>query len=141
MSDGADPLETSLERAAELLDERFRPAAILLFGSRARGLEHRRSDHDLAILTERPGPDALDVVSAKVDLEEILGTGVDLVVLNEASPVLAMEILRAHRVLRARDPEALEHFTVRTLGAYFDLKRVRAPIEAALLGGGAREVR
>ncbi|MBY0274467.1 nucleotidyltransferase domain-containing protein [Candidatus Binatia bacterium] len=140
MSHGVDPEEASLERAAALLDERFHPSAILLFGSRARGVEHRGSDHDLAILTARPVPDPLDVVSAKVDLEDILGTGVDLVVLNDASPVLAMEILRARRVLRARDPEALERFTVRTLGAYFDLKRVRAPIEAALLGG-AREVR
>jgi hypothetical protein len=38
-----------------------------------------------------------------------------------------------------RDPEAFERFVVQALGAYFDLERVRAPIEAALLGNcGAR---
>lgn len=136
MSRGPDAKRAPLERAVDLLDERFRPLAIVLFGSRARGQEHEASDHDLAILTGRPVPDALTVAGAKVDLEDILGADVDLVVLDVASPVLAMEVLRDHRVLRARDHEALESFVVRTLGAYFDLKRVRQPIEAALLRGG-----
>jgi len=57
-------------------------------------------------------------------------------VLNAASPILAMEVLRSHRVLSERDPEALETFTVRTLSAYFDLKHVRAPIERAILSAG-----
>ncbi len=122
-------------RAVALLEERFRPLAIVQFGSRARGTEHAGSDHDLAILTGRPTPDPLAVVAGKVDLEQVLGTDVDLVLLDDASPVLAMEIVRAHRMLRARDPEAFESFVVRTLGAYFDLKRVRQPIEAALLRG------
>lgn len=126
---------SGLARAVDLLDERFRPLAIVLFGSRSRGREHAGSDHDLAILTGRPHPDALAVAGAKVDLEDILGGDVDLVLLDVASPVLAMEVLRGHRVLRVRDREALECFAVRTLGAYFDLKRVRQPIEAAILRG------
>ena len=44
-----------------------------------------------------------------------------------------MEVLRSHRVLALRDRDAFETFTVRTLLAYFDLKQVRAPIEAAIL--------
>jgi predicted nucleotidyltransferase len=59
MSRGPDPRRAPLERAVDLLDERFRPLAIVLFGSRARGQEHEGSDHDLAILTGRPVPDAL----------------------------------------------------------------------------------
>jgi hypothetical protein len=46
-----------------------------------------------------------------------------------------MEVLRSHRVLAMRDAEAFETFTVRTLMAYFDLKRVREPIERAILSG------
>lgn len=136
----ADDGNARIESAVALLEERFRPLAIVLFGSRARGAEHAGSDHDVAMLTGRPTPDPLVVAASKVDLEQILGTDVDLVVLDEASPILAMEILRSHRVLRARDPAAFESFVVRALGAYFDLKRVRQPIEAALLGG-AREAR
>lgn len=130
----------TIEDAADLLEERFQPLAIVLFGSRARSLEHAGSDHDLAILAGRPMPDPFAIAAAKVDLEQMLGTDVDLVLLDEASPIIAMEILRAHRLLRARDPEAFESFVVHTIGAYFDLKRVRKPIEAALLGG-AREAR
>ena len=63
----------------------------------------------------------------------MLAQSVDLVILDSASPILAMEILRAHRILTERDPEAFEAFTVRTLSAYFDLKRVRAPSERAIL--------
>jgi len=55
------------------------------------------------------------------------------VILNDASPIVAMEVLRAHRPLAVRDPEALESFTVRTVLMYDDLKRIRAPIEQALL--------
>jgi len=58
---------------------------------------------------------------------------VDLVVLGAASPILAMEIPRDHAISQMRDREAFERCTVRTLGAYFDLKQVRAPIEAAIL--------
>jgi hypothetical protein len=57
---------------------------------------------------------------------------VDLVVLDSASPILAMEVLRSHRFLSQRNPQRWQRFVLRTLGAYFDLKRVRQPIEAAI---------
>ena len=78
-------------------------------------------------------PDAFTVAGLEADLGDILGGPVDLVVLDAASPMLAMEVLRSHRVLAMRDPEAFETFTVRTIMAYFDLKRVREPIERAIL--------
>jgi uncharacterized protein len=110
----------------------------LLFGSRARHQQRGRSDHDVAILVGRPLPDHLAVATAKSDLEDVLGTDLDLVVLDDASPILTMEILRTHVMLRNVDPEFFESFVVRALGAYFDLKQVRQPIEVALLGHGPR---
>jgi hypothetical protein len=124
-------------RAAQLLEERLRPATIVLFGSRAVGRERQDSDVDLGVLCDGSLPDAFTVAGLKTELEDILGRSVDLVVLNSASPILAMEVLRSHRVLSQRDPEAFEAFTVRTLLAYFDLKQVRAPIEQAILARGA----
>lgn len=132
------PVDAKLEQAAALLEERFDPRAIVLFGSRAQGRQRADSDHDLAMLVGRPVPDVFAVATARSDLEDLLGGDVDLVVLDEASPILAMEILRGHVVLRRRDPDAFENFVVRTLGAYFDLKRVREPIESALVGTGSR---
>lgn len=140
MRDGTASVEPKLEQAARLLEERFHARVILLFGSRARDQQHARSDHDLAILAGRPLPDAHTVAVTKVDLEDLLDTDADLVLLDDASPILAMEILRAHAMLRCADPEFFESFVVRALGAYFDLKRVRQPIEAALLGHGSMTV-
>ena len=126
-----------IRRAVQLLEERLHPAAVLLFGSRADGRERPDSDFDLGVLVNGTPPDPFAIAGLTTELEDILGHSVDLVVLNGASPILAMEVLRSHRVLSERDPEALETFTVRTLSAYFDLKRVRAPIERAILSAGA----
>jgi predicted nucleotidyltransferase len=128
--------EQSLAQAVALLEERFDPAAIVLFGSRASGRSTDTSDFDLAILAAGTPPDAFAVAEARTDLEAVLGRAVDLVVLDDASPIVRMEILRNHRALRRRDAERWEDLCVRTLREYFDLKRVRAPIERALLAGG-----
>lgn len=126
-------LDPRMTRAVQLLEKRLRPAAIVLFGSRAGGAARPDSDFDLGLLCGRPLPDFMVVAGLKTELEDILGGSVDLVVLDAASPILSMEVLRSHRILAKRDPEALETFTVRTLMAYYDLKRVREPIERAML--------
>ena len=128
--------DLALTRAVQLLETQLRPAAILLFGSRAGGTARPDSDVDLGVLCGRPTPNAFAVAGLKTELEDVLGAAVDLVVLDGASPILGMDVLRSHRVLAMRDPEAFETFTVRTLMAYFDLERVREPIERAILSRG-----
>ncbi len=123
----------SLDLGIDLIERHLRPAAILLFGSGAAGRLRAASDVDLALLAGGPPPDAFSVASLRVQLAALLQRDVDVVILDNASPVLAMEVLRNHRVLRNPQPEVLERFVVRTLSAYFDLKQVRRPIEAALL--------
>lgn len=127
--------DEALERASLLLEERFRPVAVLLYGSHATGLAGAESDVDLGIVAGRSTIDPFAVASAKTELEAILGVAVDLAVLDDASPILRMEALRNHRLLSRRDSEAFERFVVRALGDYFDLKKVREPIEKALLSG------
>ena len=129
--------EESLQEAAALLENRFRPSAILLYGSRATGSAGPTSDVDLAILVGGASVDPFAVARTKTDLEEMLRSPVDLVVLDDASPILRMEVLRRSRILRRRDPERFETFVVRTIGEYFDLKKVREPIEKSLLAGVA----
>lgn len=133
-----DRREESLSRAVALLEERFAPAAILLYGSRAAGRAGPASDVDLAILAGERNVDPFEVARTKTDLEDLLHAPVDLVVLDGASPVLRMEVLRCSRVLRKSDPERFEAFVVRTTGEYFDLKKVREPIERALLESTTR---
>lgn len=130
--------DAALARALTLLEERHHPLAVLLFGSHASDQQNPRSDVDLGVLLGDRAPDAFALAKTRTDLEEVLGQTVDLVVLDAASPILRMEALRRHRVLVNRDPESFEAFVVRTLGEYFDLKRVREPIERALFAAGTR---
>lgn len=128
--------DKGMVEAVRLLEQRLHPAAIVLFGSRSAGRARPGSDVDLGVLCAGPLPDAFTVAGLRTELEEIVGSDVDLVVLDSVSPVLAMEVLRSHDVLALRDPEAFENFTVRKSLEYFDLKQVRAPIEAAILARG-----
>lgn len=123
------PLAEATRRIVEVLD----PAAVLLFGSRATGRGGAASDHDLAVLVAGDQPDWATVRRLQLDLEEILGSDVDLVVLDDASPIIAMQVLREGRLLACRDAQALENLTVRMLTDYADLKIQRAPIERRLL--------
>jgi uncharacterized protein len=127
------PAPGPLAAATRRLIEAFDPAAVILFGSQARGRAVGTSDYDLAVLFERPGPDAARTREIGAELESDLEKDVDLVVLNDASPIVAMQVLKEGRLLDCRDREALETFTVRTLGSYFDLKATRAPIERRLM--------
>ena len=129
-----DPDTRTLD-AVRLLAQRLHPAATVLFGSRSTGRERPDSDMDLGVLCGGDLPDPFAVAGLRTEIEEIVGRSVDLVVLDSASPILAMEVLRSHRLLALRDPEAFENFTVRKSLEYFDLKQVRAPIESAILTG------
>jgi len=116
------------------IERRLRPAAVLLFGSAATARATRLSDVDFAILLARRAAEEIVEINAVVgDIEALVGRAVDLVVLDHASPVVAMQVLGSGRLLSCCDPEALERFTVRTLTDYADLKITRRTIEERLL--------
>lgn len=74
-----------------------------LFGSRARGQETTSSDVDLAIrLPEsmRPGARLDEATALGSSLEKLLGLRVDVLVLNDASPLLRHEaVIRGATIL------------------------------------------
>ena len=133
------PITTAVltDIAVPLLRERFHPSAILLYGSHAKGTAGPASDVDLGLVASAERPDAFDLMAARADLEERLHSPVDLVVLDAASPILAMEALRHHRLLDLVERETWEAFQVRVSREYFDLKMIRRPVEEALLKGHA----
>lgn len=75
----------------------------LLFGSAARGREHRRSDLDVLVELDNPSPARLAALEGR--LTEAAGRGVQLVSAPdaEASPGLLSDVLRDGRVLVDRD--------------------------------------
>jgi hypothetical protein len=121
-----------LSRAADWLDRRFGLDALWLFGSEARGRAGPESDLDLAALFLRP-PTSFERFEAAVDLGALLGREVDLIDLDSASPILAMQVLRHGRLLVDRNRTRRAAFFSRALSLYEDLKIVRRGAERALL--------
>lgn len=120
------------ELAPRLIVDELRQAldglvAIYLFGSAARGSTHRASDLDIAVLGSRP----MDA-AARFDLQERvasrLGRDVDLVDLATATPVIAIQVVTAGRLLYESDSAARGRFEDRTFGAYARLNEERRGI-------------
>ncbi|QBI19735.1 nucleotidyltransferase domain-containing protein [Egibacter rhizosphaerae] len=86
--------------------------AVYLFGSHASGTARVDSDVDVAVLLDRDRfPTAAERFEERLRLTSALIAAlrrddVDLVVLNDAPPMLARTVLRHGRRLQCRDPEA-----------------------------------
>lgn len=111
-------------------------ATAYLFGSALTGTFGSESDVYLGLLyfPDRV-PQALDVFEIEYRLSCAVGSEVDVVVLNSASPVIGMQVLRNGKKLLERDSRLGSEFFVRCVNLYTDLKRIRAPIEQHLLNG------
>ena len=97
--------------------------AVYLFGSAARGTAGSASDVDVALLyADIPKTPSLDSIPLllKGDLEELLGSPVDIVVLNAASPDLCHRVFRDGIVIVDRDRRARLRFEVKRRNEYLD---------------------
>lgn len=121
-----------LELAADLLDARFGLDALYLFGSQAKGSASADSDVDLAALFARPVAPG-ERIAVLGELCAALGRDVDLVDLDGASPIVAMQVLRHGRLVRETNRRRRIAFEAATPGRYEDLVRVRQPQVDALL--------
>ena len=106
-----------------------------LFGSFAAGTVTTESDVDIAILCRRdPSLDRREEIRSA--LSAGMKREVDLVVLNGASPIVRMQVLKKGLPL-IKNSRIYEEFFVRTTAEYDDLKQVRKGIEDRILRGGA----
>ena len=121
-----------LARATPLLEGRFPLSALWLFGSEARGQARTDSDVDLAALSSRP-ISAEEILTARLDLEALLGRSVDLVDLRRASPILGRQVVRDGCLLLDRDPADRHVFAMLLPSRYVDLKIARGVAERALV--------
>ena len=106
---------------------------VFLFGSFARGFGTDESDVDVAIMFEKV-PDFYELCDLKDQLSRCAGKEVDILILNTASPIIKMQVLR-YGLLVMRDERAYNDFFVSTLKEYYDLKYLRKEIEENLLKG------
>jgi hypothetical protein len=92
------------------------------------------SDLDLALLfAPEHVPNELTLLDMRADLEHLVARDVDLIVLNHASPILAFQIANHGHLVFCRDRAGYDRFLVRLITEYADFKRIRQPIEEAVL--------
>jgi predicted nucleotidyltransferase len=125
---------TIREKLKDLLSEYDNATLVFLFGSYAEDNVTVFSDLDIAVVF-RDIPDIYLVNELKGKLEGALKIAVDIVMLNSASPVIRMQVLKKGVLLINRDPRVYNQFFVDTLKAYDDLKRNRREIEENILKG------
>jgi predicted nucleotidyltransferase len=111
-------------------------AAVYLFGSRATGAAHSRSDVDLAVVLEARF-DATGLLRKRLELTDDacrrLGTeAVDVIVLEDAPSVLGHRILRSGRVIADRHPGRRVWVAETVLRRYLDEARLREALDRGL---------
>lgn len=107
---------------------------VFLFGSYAKGNVTESSDADIAILFLST-PDFYEITTLKQKLSEALRTEADILVLNSASVIVKMQVLKHGILLITNDYKMYNEFFVDTVKRYDDLKRTRKEIEDNILQG------
>ena len=121
-----------IDTIKEHLDGRFGLDTLWLYGSEAIGSAGPFSDIDLAGLF-RSQPSALDLLEARGALGALLGRDIDLVDLDRASPIVAMQVLRHGRLLVDADPRRRHQAVSSAVSRYEDLRIVRREAERTML--------
>jgi uncharacterized protein len=137
--------ELDLDRLAAGLGRHGEVTAAYLFGSHARAQAHRESDIDVAVLLRwedfpsagdpERGPKLLDLrLRLIADLAAATGSDrLDLVLMNEAPPLLNRAILHEGLLFAVKDRRALLDFRVQTEQRAADLAPWLARWERRLL--------
>jgi uncharacterized protein len=109
---------------------------VYLFGSVVSGSTHTESDVDVAILFRDGYVPHIDKILEMQDkLTSLLSRETDVVILNNASPIIRMQVLRKGKKILERERRSFNRFFVRTIFEYDDLKRVRSVIEKKVMRG------
>jgi predicted nucleotidyltransferase len=122
------------EKLKILLSEYQNAILVFLFGSCAKNDMTVFSDLDIAILF-REKPDIYVLNELREKLEGTFHMAVDIVTLNNASPIIKMQVLKNGIVLVNKDARVYYKFFVNTVKEYDDLKRIRKEIEDNILKG------
>lgn len=99
-------------------------ALVVLFGSQAKGLATPHSDVDLAVLTTRVEADVDYQEAVWEDFLRLLQRGdVDVIWLNQVSPLLGYQVATTGQVLFEACPGLFRDFVLRALKKHWDAKK------------------
>ncbi len=140
-----EAVRDAVERVAEELQRRFGIRFVLLFGSLATGDGGPVSDVDLAFFINPKLPHDLDTeLGIGVLLSKALQTDdVDVVILNNANPVLKFNAVQKGVLLFCVDEGEYEDFVIRTASEFYDyqefLDQQYEDVKRSLLGVSENE--
>ncbi len=105
-----------------------------LFGSYAKGTNTVDSDVDLAIFCDPQNmPSKMDILSWRQELSEYLEKQVDLICLNDASPIIGMQVAQNKISILLKNEDAYSLYIMNLFSEYAELKTLRAPMEKEIL--------
>ncbi len=142
-----DELRELVEKVRRVLEKRSFVVFAYIFGSRVRRERAVKGDVDVAIYAGR-GLSWRELVEMMNELEDLVGTRVDLVDLSTAPLTLAYEAVKTGVVALDRDPEKRVEYEVKILREYLDLKPrlenyfrtvIRQSVEHAGIEAGGEE--
>lgn len=104
------------------LADKYDLSLVLLFGSRATGKVHPRSDFDIAYLSKNP-LDLMDEARLLCDLMPVFRSDkVDLVNLKKSPPLLMKRIFDSHQVLFCADKTQYFNYQIYAIMRYEEAK-------------------
>lgn len=127
-----------IEDIAGTLTEYFKNKEEILlafvFGSAASGRLTKESDVDIAVLFSSM-PEFSEVLNITNEISGIIKKEVDVVILNDSSPVIRMQVLKSGELIKRKDDVIYNNFFVKTVKEYDDLKYIRKEAEENILRG------
>ncbi|MRX73942.1 nucleotidyltransferase domain-containing protein [Bacillus lacus] len=125
------------ESIIELLEKKFDPIYIAIFGSVITESFHDDSDIDIAFLSQNQTHDEYEVFMAAQELASKLKREVDLVDLSRSSTVFKAQVVAYGRVIHYKDGYQKDLFEMNTLKMYAKLNEERAPILKEIFESGS----
>lgn len=125
-------MEHILKTLSDCLSKKEDIQLAFIFGSYVSGHISDESDVDIAVFFKTP-PDTITINRLRGDISDAVKKEIDIVVLNESSPIIRMQVLKNGVIAVNRDRSIYNDFFVKTTKEYDDLKRIRKEMEDNLL--------
>ena len=85
---------------------------IYLFGSTVSSSNKKSKDIDIALLIKNKFKENIDSLSIMTDLSSILNKDVDIIIMNDASPLLSHEIRKKGKIIFESDQSYRKKFNI-----------------------------
>jgi predicted nucleotidyltransferase len=116
-----------VDNILKLLENEHEILFAYLFGSYAKGVQHKQSDIDIAIFLKNPDfleKDPLYPSRLAIKMENLLGNkrSVDIRVLNGSTLIFRNQVLKFGKLLLSKNEKERIEFETSSLAQYYDFK-------------------